>query len=320
MAWKNLTFILIPHSQSHIRQIRVNRLFLLGVAAFLVVATAVMIFYIIGFQSKTFLLSSSREIEKQNVILEGIVTELDSSIVALNERIAGLESSAETIRQEADISSRDLKLITQEAVGIPGAGGIPLSRLLTDIDRLERQSYALAYNFNAVYEQGTARSAELGCIPSIRPASGFISKDFNWQERSGDATLVDKSQPGVSITNVEGTPIVATADGIVSRIETTDELGRYIEINHGNGYRTRYTHLQTVPQMTDKIRINVGDRVTRGQIIAAMGKTGISIQGIASHIMYTVEHNGTYVDPNDYFFFPEEATPVPLGILLEPQE
>ncbi len=62
MGWKNLTFILIPHSQSNIKQIRVNRLVLLGLAGFLIIATAVMIFYSIGFQSKTYLLSSSRAI------------------------------------------------------------------------------------------------------------------------------------------------------------------------------------------------------------------------------------------------------------------
>ncbi len=320
MGWKNLTFILIPHSRSNVKQIRVNRMILLTLAGFLVAATAVMIFYIIGFQSKSFLLSSSREIEKQNVILEGVSSELDSSVAALTERIGGLENTAETIRQEAGISDRDLKHINTGSSTNSVNGEIPLQRLLSDINRLERQSYALAYNFNSLYEQCMANSNNLKRIPSIRPAEGFISKDFNWQERSEDTSLTEKSQPGVSITNVEGTPIVATADGVVTRIETTDELGRYIEIDHQNGFRTRYTHLQTVPQMTEKIRLNVGDKVVRGQIIAAMGKTGISIQGIAPHIMYTVEHNGTYVDPNDYFLFSEEPTPVPVGILLEQQQ
>lgn len=317
MGWKNLTFILIPHSQSNIKQIRVNRLVLLGLAGFLIIATAVMIFYIIGFQSKSFLLSSSREIEKQNAILEGIVAELDSSVAALTTQIGTLENTAETIRQEAEISDRDLKLISEGTSLRSENGEIPVTRLLTDIDRLERRSYALAYNFNTLYEKCMANADFLKKMPSIRPANGFISKDFNWLERSEEISLTEKSQAGVSITNVEGTPILATADGVVSRIETTDELGRYIEIDHQNGYHTRYTHLQSVPQMAEKIRLNVGDRVVRGQVIASMGKTGISIQGIAPHIMYTVEHNGTYIDPNDYFFFPEETTPLPLGILLE---
>ncbi|MFC1512297.1 M23 family metallopeptidase [Candidatus Latescibacterota bacterium] len=320
MGWKNLTFILIPHSQSTVKQLRVNRLILMSAGVVLIIATAVMIFYIWGFQSKSFLLSSSREIEKQNAILEMVVTELDSSIAALTGKIDSLKIMAEKTRLEADISGRDLQLMSETDYLLAGNSQIPLKQLLSNIDRLERRSYVLAYNFNTLYEQCTENTEYLKRVPSIRPASGFISKDFNWLERTDEISLTEKSLPGVSITNVEETPIIATADGVVSRVETTDELGRYIEIDHENGYRTRYTHLQSIPQMEEKIRLNPGDKVTRGQVIATMGRTGISIQGIAPHIMYTVEYNGTYVDPNDYFFCSDTATPLPLGILLEQHE
>ena len=110
MSWKNLTFILIPHSQSNVKQIRIHKYALFGIAVFLVVAIGVMIFYIIGFQSKSFLFSRSREIKKQNVILEKIVASLDSSLTTLTTRIDSIESMAEKIRVEAGISDRDLKL------------------------------------------------------------------------------------------------------------------------------------------------------------------------------------------------------------------
>lgn len=316
MGWKNLTFVLIPHSQSKVKQYKVNRFVLYGAALFLIVAVAVMIFYIVGFQRKSYLLSSRREIERQNVILSQVVSELDSSITMLTEKIDSLENIAEQTRLEAEISDRDLKLTDASETYLAGDGQVPLRQLLASIDRLERRSYAFAYNFGTMYENSIEDSTLLARIPSIRPSSGYITKDFNWLDRDETLALADQSHPGVSITDEEGTPIYATAAGTIVRIETTDDLGRYIEIDHGNGYHTRYAHLQTITQMEEKIRWNTGDTVTRGQQIATMGRTGISIQAIAPHVLYTVEYNGTYVNPNDYFFASDTTTPLPLGMLL----
>jgi murein DD-endopeptidase MepM/ murein hydrolase activator NlpD len=320
MGWKNLTFILIPHSKSHIKQYTVKRAVLIAVAAVLVFLTGVMIFYIIGFQRKSFLLSSSREIKKQNEILETVVSELDSSITILTERVDSLQSVAEETRREANISDRDLKLNEENNLISADELQFSLLKRLDDINRLERRSYAFSYNYANVYEKCIADTVFLRGLPSIRPASGFISKDFTWLDRNEEITLMEKSHPGVSITNIEGTPIFATADGVIAKIGTSDDLGRYIEIDHENGYRTRYTNLQSVPQMDDKIRLNEGDHVIRGQQIATMGRTGISIQAIAPHLMYTIEHNGTYVNPNDYFFASDDSTLIPLGILLAQQQ
>jgi murein DD-endopeptidase MepM/ murein hydrolase activator NlpD len=317
MGWKNLTFILIPHSKSHIKQYTVKRAVLIAIATVFVFLTGVMIFYIIGFQSKSFLLSSSREIGKQNEVLELVVSELDSSITILTERVDSLQSVAEETRREADISDRDLKLNADIDPKSAANSQVSLLQRLDNINRLERRSYAFIYNYTSLYENCLGDTAFLQGLPSIRPASGFISKDFTWLDRTDEISLMEKSHPGVSITNVEGTPIFATANGVISKVATSDDLGRYIEIDHGNGYRTRYTNLQSIPQMEDKIRLVEGDSVVRGQQIATMGRTGISIQAIAPHLMYTVEHNGTYVNPNDYFFASDDSTFIPLGILLE---
>ena len=319
MGWKNLTFVLIPHSQSHVKQFKVSRTVLFGIGIFLVVATAVMIFYIVGFQRKSFLLSSKREIERQNEILATVVTELDSSLAALTEKVDSLETVAEQTRLDADISNLDLQLGSASNPYLSGGSGIPLRQILDDINRLERRSYAFTYNFNTMYDQCLANEDFLAHLPSIRPASGFISKEFSWLD-SGDngLSLSNESNPGINITNSEGTPVYATADGVIAREETTDELGRYIEIDHQNGYRTRYSHLQTVPQMQgEKIRLKVGDEVKRGQQIATMGRTGISIQVIAPHLMYTVEYNGTFVDPTDYFLIGGDLGRLPADTQLE---
>ena len=299
MGWKNLTFILIPHSQSKIKQIRIPRFILFGMAIFLVVAIGVMIFYIIGFQSKSFLLSRSREIQKQNIILEKVVANLDSSLTTLNSRIDSIEAMAENIRLEAKISDKDLKLNRGISVQLAESGlELPLNRILSDIDRLEKRSYVFERNFNALYNKCILNTDFLKHLPSIRPASGTITKDFNFLQQSDIYSINEDSNPGVDITNDEGTPILATADGVVIVRSVSNELGIYIEVDHQNGYKTRYTHLNQ-----KGITVKPGDKVTRGQTIGLMGNTGmIPLKAEAPHVMYTIEHNGTFVDPVDYFF------------------
>ncbi len=175
---------------------------------------------------------------------------------------------------------------------------LSLKSILSNIDRLEKRSYVFNYNFNILYDKCFDNIDFLRHLPSIRPAEGFISKEFKFLQYSDDYSMNDQSHPGISITNDEGTPIWATADGIVKLIDFSNELGRYIEIDHQNGYKTRYTHLKEIG-----ITVKFGEKVTRGQLIGLMGRTGsIPMKASAPHIMYTIEHNGTYVDPADYFF------------------
>jgi len=299
MAWKNLTFILIPHSQSKIKQIRVSRYILISLAFLLVLAIGIMIFYIVGFQRKSFLLSHSRDIKKQNIILEKGVAYLDSSLASLSSEIDSLETITKTIRTEARISDIDLKL--ERSINVQFAESdlkLPLHRVLSYIDRLEKRSHVFELNFNTLYNKCEDNIDFLKHLPSIRPTEGFISKEFKFLQHSDNYSIAEKSHPGVDITNDEGTPIWSTADGTIKLIDFSNEHGRYIEIDHQNGYKTRYTHLKE-----KGITVKVGDKVTRGQTIGLMGRTGsIPMRAVAPHVMYTVEHNGTYVDPAYYFF------------------
>lgn len=298
MSWKHLTFVLIPHSQSKVKQFKVSRFALMGAAVFLIVATGIMIFYIVGFQSKSFLLGHSREIRQQNELLETIIADLDVSLESLSTKIDSIETMAEVIRKEADISERDLKLDRGIDIQFTNSGiKMPLHRILNYIDHLEQQSFVFDHNVTMLHERCMANVDFLKRVPSIRPTTGFITKEFKFLQRSEQQSPIEKSHPGVDITNDEGTAIVATADGTVRVVSFSDELGRYIEIDHGNRYRTRYTHLNQ-----KGITVKPNDTVIRGQQIALMGRTGISIKAVAPHIMYSVEHRGTYVDPADYFF------------------
>ncbi|MFC1541273.1 M23 family metallopeptidase [Candidatus Latescibacterota bacterium] len=269
-----------------------------GIAIFLIAAIGVMIFYIIGFQNKSFHLSRTRDIKQQNEILAKVVANLDSSLTSMNTKIDSIEATAEKIRNEAKISDMDLNLNVESDVGLALDDLTqPLNMILSEVNRLEKQSEVFEKNFNTLYEKCMENVDFLKHLPSIRPATGTITKEFNFLTQQDEFSINEESHPGISITNDGGTPILSTADGVVVKIAVSNELGRYIEIDHENGYKTRYTHLNQ-----KGITVKARETVKRGQTIGLMGNTGmIPMKAEAPHVMYTVEHNGTYVNPADYF-------------------
>ena len=93
---------------------------------------------------------------------------------------------------------------------------------------------------------------------------------------------------GIDLAGAYGTPIYATADGIVGRSEwNSGGYGNLVEINHGQGIQTRYGHLS-------RLSVRAGQRVRRGELIGLMGSTGRST---GSHLHYEVRIDGRAVNP-----------------------
>ncbi len=300
MAWKRLTFILIPHHRATIKQVSVRRSIFYALLAFLVFAVGVMVFYIMGFKGKAFYASRTQEMAVENAILEKHLAMYDSTLNVMDVRVAELDSLNKAILKESKISDRDLKSVN-DSDGAANIAGWRLStdRMLQLIDRLDRDSRTFDERFASLYDVCLRHSDYLKRIPSIRPADGPILKEFG---RSVDElTGREKMHEGININNVVGTPVVATADGVVSmvKLNATDENGIYIIIDHGNGYETTYTHL------TPQVLVREGDTVTRGQRIGSVGQTGITIVAVAPHILYKVRYRGSLVNPAKYFFAPD---------------
>jgi murein DD-endopeptidase MepM/ murein hydrolase activator NlpD len=123
-------------------------------------------------------------------------------------------------------------------------------------------------------------------IPSVQPVSA-LRFTSNFGIRSDPFNGSARMHAGVDIPGPTGTPIYATADGIISHAGRQGGYGNMIEVNHGKGIATRYGHLS---------RILVADntRVTRGQLIGLMGSTGRST---GPHLHYEVRIDGHAVNP-----------------------
>ena len=122
-------------------------------------------------------------------------------------------------------------------------------------------------------------------IPSIWPTTGVVTSPYGLRWGGTDF------HPGMDIANDMGTPIVATADGVVDYAGwNAGGYGNMVDIDHGNGIMTRYGH-------ASQVVVSTGQHVKRGQLIAYMGSTGFST---GPHVHYEVHVNGNRVNPISY--------------------
>ena len=183
----------------------------------------------------------------------------------------------------ADIKERDF------------TGRLTSAMMLSDI--LLKKAYIQSKSFDQVMLV-SERAAEMAvCAPTIPPvdythvrqASGFGTRmDPILKDRYGRHLGVDLAPK----SGKEGEPIYVTGNGVVTQVGfDAGGYGRYVLVDHGFGYKTRYAHLS-------KALVVKGQEVTRGQMIAEMGNTGRST---GTHLHYEVIYMGRHVNPVNYY-------------------
>lgn len=133
-------------------------------------------------------------------------------------------------------------------------------------------------------------------IPSISPSSGRYASAFGRRTHPVTGEL-GKMHYGIDISNVPWTPIYASADGVVQIAKNSTSFGNYVVLNHGNGFLTKYGHMQ-------RYIVQPGQFVNRYQIIGYMGNTGRSV---GPHLHYEVWRDGIAVNPLAYILPNEHA-------------
>ncbi len=124
--------------------------------------------------------------------------------------------------------------------------------------------------------------------PSIWPTEGWVSSGFG--NRRHPVTGEPNFHEGIDIAGITGTPVRATADGVVVVARRWGSFGLTVVIDHEYGLRTLYGHLS-------RILVKPGQRVSKGQEIGRMGSTGLST---GPHLHYEVHLNGRPVNPLRY--------------------
>jgi murein DD-endopeptidase MepM/ murein hydrolase activator NlpD len=143
----------------------------------------------------------------------------------------------------------------------------------------------------------------LGSMPLISPIANLSSD----QLMSGFGTRVNPfhkglyRHEGIDIAVPRGTEVMSTAAGTVVTARRSDMVagyGDFIEIDHGNGFITRYAHL-------DDLNVRVGQKINKGQVIGLSGSSGGSV---APHLHYEILRNGRNTDPINYLVTQTSAT------------
>jgi len=133
-------------------------------------------------------------------------------------------------------------------------------------------------------------------IPTGRPVEN-LALTSNFGVRSDPFTGRSRMHKGIDIPGPAGTPVYATADGIVAVSQWMNGYGNLVEISHGNDTQTRYGHLS-------KLMVKPNQRVQRGEMIGLMGSTGRST---GSHLHYEIRFAGAAINPLPYVTGSERA-------------
>ena len=196
------------------------------------------------------------------------------------------------------VSQSDLDKGEFDFNAVPAVGGpedvanresVPLADFLNMLDRLETEMEDRDQKLSVLESLLMSRSLSERVMPSGRPVEdGWLSSRYG--KRNDPFTGKQDFHKGLDFAGKKGSEVIAVGDGVVSWAGKKSGYGQLIEINHGNGYSTRYGHNQS---HTGK----VGDTVKKGQQIALMGSTGRST---GPHVHFEVLRNGKKVNPSEF--------------------
>jgi murein DD-endopeptidase MepM/ murein hydrolase activator NlpD len=227
------------------------------------------------------------------------IQEFANEISALKDKLLALNNFEKKVRIIANIEKSD---DTDNIFGVGGSipedldAQIPLKEkhnslmreMHDQIQQLDLASNNQKGNFESLIKNLQDQQNLLAATPAIRPTRGWTTSRFGY--RKSPFTGRREFHKGYDISAKEGTPILATADGVVTYTGRKGLLGKTIIIDHGHGMVTRYGHCK-------KFMKKRGEKVKRWEKIAVVGNTGRST---GPHVHYEVHLNGIPVNPEKY--------------------
>ncbi len=323
---KTVTFLMVSNRRGTTRKISVSAGWLKAGTALLAVVTLVLAACLVDYVG---LLSQAMEVKRlraendqlkqQFQVVEGKLNSLETGLERVKSWVVKLKNIT-----NIDDENRELKLaigpLPRTGEGInPAADRMPSSALavkdavfferapvdeahgeLTVEGQRDYASLAIridqAVSETLLREQGvlelynslSERQSLLAATPSIKPVRGWFTSKFGY--RISPFTGRPVMHNGLDVAASPGAPIYAPADGVVSFAGYDAGYGKLVSIDHGYGVITRYGHLS-------QISVEIGQKIKRRDLIAAVGSTGRST---GPHLHYEVRVNGVPVDPINY--------------------
>ncbi len=288
MSAKKYTFLIIPEGSHQVRRFNMKRsvlnVWMACVAIVFIGLTAMTVDYVVS--------------ELDQAELDRLQVENQQQRNELQRLVAGLEDMQKEMRlmAQTDAKVRIMADLTKPKTdAMAGIGGPPeideddsFAQLQNRIDQMRRDIDLRRESQEEIQGFLNDQRSMVGAEPNGWPVKGWLTSSFGM--RKSPFTGKRKMHEGYDIAARTGTPIIATADGVVSKAETVPGYGKLVVIEHGYGYRTYYGH-------NSKLFVRAGQRVTRGQKVAAVGNTGRST---GAHVHYEIRRNGVPVNPKKF--------------------
>ncbi len=204
-----------------------------------------------------------------------------------------LDALGDRLTKMADLDKGEFNFKQRPGMGGPESSDklapLPVSDFVSALETLSKQLENRSQQLGVLETLLMNRNLQAEVFPAGRPVeSGWISSYF------GNRTDPFKGgighHGGIDFAGKDGSSVKVVASGIVTFAGERGGYGNLVEVDHGNGYSTRYGHCR-------ELLVNTGDIVKKGQEISLMGSTGHST---GPHLHFEVVHNGAIVNPREY--------------------
>ncbi len=226
---------------------------------------------------------------------EDTLDALSIRVGQMNARVIRLDALGRRLTEMADLEEGEFDFDAIPAIGgpeeepIPSGSAVAVPEVLAAMQDLDNQLDDRETQLGVLESMLMNQKLSDRVYPQGRPVrSGWMSSYFG--RRTDPFTGKPANHQGVDFAGKSGAEVVAVADGVVTWSSPRYGFGKLVEINHGNGYATRYAH-------NSENLVAVGEEVRKGQTVALMGDTG---RATGPNLHFEVLRNGKRVNPANF--------------------
>ena len=300
--------ILFNRSKSSMMEVALSKYFIVASVSILILTNVLALHLFSNSYSSWYSNQQIKNHQKDNNILVKKIENGEDRIVGIEDKIDQIIEQDNNMRAllslpqihddvrklgtGGDDSAKSLTMRELEYL-LPDESEIDLQDYFNKLDFIERSTNLELLSYIEMMSNVKKNKSTLRHYPSIYPVdlsqAKLVSK-FGY--RIDPFSKRYKRHEGHDFSAKVGTDVFATADGMVISSKYNGSFGNFIEISHGNGYKTIYGHLY-------KRHVKKGSYVKRGDKIGEVGNTGRST---APHLHYEIKHNNKRVDPDEFYF------------------
>ncbi|MDP3155497.1 MAG: M23 family metallopeptidase [Archangium sp.] len=296
---ESFTLIVVPDRHAEVKRFHLRKLWIYQLLG----AVAILILIGLGFTGHYFsVVSEAREnpaLRDENLKLKSELAVIREQLQHVGQTLERVERFDQKLRAITLLSDpqRNLAMGPTEQQPLAAAGDNQFVRskdnegpqvLAQKLEKLSAEATRQEQSLQELQAYFQDQKSLLASVPSVWPTRGWVTSDFG--SRLDPYTSERVMHAGLDIAGPHGKEIVSPSDGTVVFAGLEGGYGNVVVLDHGYGIKTRYGHLSF-------IKVKSGERVKRGDIIAAMGNTGRST---GPHLHYEVRVNGIAQNPRKF--------------------